>query len=76
PPFTPKVELTKVGEGKGFYAALVRPQNFNKRRHYPVIVNVYGGPLPPTSSGVVNASMNRWLLAQWLADQGFVVVSL
>jgi dipeptidyl-peptidase-4 len=70
------VELTKVGEGKGFHAALVRPQKFEKRKRYPVIVNVYGGPLPPTSSGMVTASMNRWLLAQWLADQGFIVVSL
>jgi dipeptidyl-peptidase-4 len=76
PPFVPRVELAKVGEGKGFYAALVRPQTFDRRKRYPVIVNVYGGPLPPASSGVVTASMNRWLLAQWLADQGFIVVSL
>jgi dipeptidyl-peptidase 4 len=76
PPFVPNVELTRVGDGNGFYAALVRPQKFAKRKRYPVIVNVYGGPLPPTSSGMVAASMNRWLLAQWLADQGFIVVSL
>lgn len=76
PPFVPNLELTMVGEGKGFHAALIRPQKFEKRKRYPVIVNVYGGPLPPTSSGMVTASMNRWLLAQWLADQGFVVVSL
>jgi len=76
PPFVPKVELTRIGDGKGFYAALIRPQKFDKRKRYPVIVNVYGGPLPPTSSGMVTASMNRWLMAQWLADQGFVVVSL
>lgn len=76
PPFVPRVELVHVGDGKGFYAALVRPQKFENRKRYPVIVNVYGGPLPPTSSGVVTASMNRWLMAQWLADQGFVVVSV
>jgi len=39
-----------------------------------VIVHVYGGPLPPDSSGEVIASMQAWLLPQWIADQGFVVV--
>ncbi len=76
PPFIPRVEITKVGAGEGFYAAIVRPQKFKPRQRYPVIVNVYGGPLPPTSSGLVAASMGRWLLAQWIADQGFIVVSL
>ncbi len=76
PPFVPRVELTKVGTGAGFYAALIRPHNFEATLHYPVVLNVYGGPLPPTSSGMVTASMGRWLLAQWLADQGFIVVSI
>jgi dipeptidyl-peptidase-4 len=55
---------------------LVRPQKFDTKQRYPVVVNVYGGPLHPWSSGMVTATMNRWLLAQWIADQGFVVVSL
>ena len=76
PPFVPKVELTKIGDGAGFYAAIVRPQKFNRRKRYPVIVDVYGGPLPPDSSGVVIASMGAWLLPQWIADQGFIVVSI
>lgn len=76
PPFVPRVEMTKVGAGAGFYAALVRPQKFDSKQRYPVVVNVYGGPLHPWSSGMVTATMNRWLLAQWIADQGFIVVSL
>lgn len=76
PPFVPRVEMTKVGASEGFYAALVRPQKFDAKLRYPVVVNVYGGPLHPWSSGMVTAAMNRWLLAQWIADQGFVVVSL
>jgi dipeptidyl-peptidase-4 len=76
PPFVPRVEMTKVGAGEGFYAALVRPQKFDAKQRYPVVVNVYGGPLHPWSSGMVTATMNRWLLAQWIADQGFIVVSL
>jgi dipeptidyl-peptidase-4 len=76
PPFVPRVEITKVGAGKGFYAALVRPQNFDRKKRYPVIVNVYAGPLHADSTGMVTASMGKWLLAQWLADQGFVLVSI
>jgi dipeptidyl-peptidase-4 len=76
PPFLPKVEMVKAGEGEGFYAALVRPRDFNPQKRYPVIVRVYGGPLPPESSGIVIASMGAWLLPQWIADQGFIVVSV
>jgi dipeptidyl-peptidase-4 len=74
PPLTPNVELVKVGQGVGFYAAIVRPKDFDRRKRYPVIVHVYGGPLPPDSSGVVIANLGTWLLPQWIADQGFVVV--
>ncbi|MCW5554600.1 MAG: DPP IV N-terminal domain-containing protein [Verrucomicrobiae bacterium] len=76
PPFVPRVEMTRIGPDEGFYAALVRPQKFNSKQRYPVVVNVYGGPLHPSSSGIVTATMSRWLLAQWIADQGFIVVGL
>src|SRR5205823_2322831 len=39
---------------------------------YPVIVDVYGGP----HHKQVTASMGRWLMDQWLADQGFIVVAV
>jgi dipeptidyl-peptidase-4 len=76
PPFTPRVELVKVGAAPGFYTALVRPHDFDAQKRYPVIVEVYGGPLPPWSSGTVVASMGSWLLPQWIANQGFIVVSI
>jgi dipeptidyl-peptidase-4 len=76
PPFKPSVEMTKIGDGPGFYAAIVRPRDFSSRRRYPVIVYVYGGPLPPDSSGIVIGAMRPWLRTQWIADQGFVVVSI
>jgi len=77
PPFVPRVELVRIGEGPGFYAAIVRPREFNPgRRRYPVVMYVYGGPLPPDSSGTVTSTMGSWLLPQWIADQGFVVVSI
>jgi dipeptidyl-peptidase-4 len=41
-----------------------------------VILHVYGGPVPAGSAGMVTESMGAWLLPQWLADQGFIGVSL
>jgi dipeptidyl-peptidase-4 len=53
------------------YGSLVRPTRFDPRRKYPVIVFTYGGP------GVQSVKHGRpgYFLDQWLADQGFLVVS-
>jgi dipeptidyl-peptidase-4 len=72
PPFVPRAELLKVGKGPGFHAAVVRPRDFDGKRRYPVIVDVYGGP----QHSQVLAVMGTRLLDQWLADQGFIVVSI
>jgi dipeptidyl-peptidase-4 len=70
PPFAPHVTIERVGE-REFRAAIVRPRHFDAARRYPVLVNVYGGP------GVrhVTAERDRWLLHQWFADHGFLVVA-
>ena len=82
PPFVPKTTLdplpaTVSGAGpneQGYFAMLVRPRNFDRdaKRKYPVIVDVYGGP----GHQQVVASMRPYLLDQWLADQGFIVVAI
>ncbi len=72
PPFVPRDEVLKVGAGEGYYAAVVRPHGFDAAKRYPVILHVYGGP----GHLQVTASMGSRLLDQWLADQGFLVVSL
>jgi dipeptidyl-peptidase-4 len=72
PPFRPAAELLKVGEGDGYYAAVVRPRQFKKGTKYPVILHVYGGP----THQVVTAAMGTRLIDQWLADQGFIVASV
>lgn len=51
---------------------VIRPRNFNPQWRYPVLVDVYGGP----HVNVVQSTKGSRLLAQWLADQGFVVVSI
>lgn len=65
PPFKPGVEFVD-------HAAIVRPRNFDLKKKYPVIVDVYGGP----KHQHVVAAMRNWLLPQWLADQGFIVVAI
>jgi dipeptidyl-peptidase-4 len=72
PGFTPKVEFEKVGGEEGYFTAIVRPRNFDPKKKYPVIVDVYGGP----HSLTVSKSMRNWLVPQFQADQGFVVVAI
>lgn len=72
PPFKPQMQIVKVGEEQGFYAVIVRPRRFDPKMKYPVIVDVYGGP----HANKVRAAMNTQLMNQWLADQGFIVVSI
>jgi dipeptidyl-peptidase-4 len=71
PPFDPRVDLVQVGK-ETFRAAIVWPRQFDPKKRYPVLVDVYGGP----HHLHVLASKNRWLLDQWYADQGFIVVAL
>lgn len=73
PPFAPRVEWTTAGaNGRRYYAAIVRPQRFDRSRKYPVIVYVYGGP----HANVVTAGSRAYLRQQWIADQGFIVVAI
>jgi len=73
PPFVPSVELTQAQAGdRSFYAAIVRPRNFTANTRYPVLVSVYGGP----GSNVVTSNARAYLRSQWMADQGFIIVSL
>jgi dipeptidyl-peptidase-4 len=71
PPFRVNLELTTAGP-RAFPAAIVRPRDFQPARRYPVVVQVYGGPHALT----VKADERQYLLPQWIADQGAIVVCL
>jgi dipeptidyl-peptidase-4 len=71
PPFGVNLELCTAG-ALAFPAAIVRPHDFQPGRRYPVILQVYGGPHALT----VKADQRQYLLSQWLADHGAVVVCL
>lgn len=79
PNFTPNTlikllgdESTKPFEASGYFTAIIHPRNFDPTKKYPVIVDVYGGPKHLT----VTQQMKPWLLMQWLADQGFIIVAV
>ncbi len=72
PPFSVNLELTSAGESRSFAAAVVRPRDFDAARTYPVVVLVYGGP----HAQMVKADQRHYLLAQWVADRGALVVSI
>ena len=83
PSFTPETTLDEVVPATAsgpesmqddYFAMLVRPRQFDPaaKRKYPVIVDVYGGP----GHQQVLASMRPYLLDQWLANQGFIVVAI
>ncbi|MCA9670274.1 MAG: S9 family peptidase [Myxococcales bacterium] len=70
-PPLPGIERVSVG-ARGFHALIIRPRDFDAKKRYPVIVYVYGGP----HHLVVRDVAHRYVIQQWLADQGFIVVML
>ncbi len=71
PGVEPNVEWTRVGHDS-LRAFIVRPRDFQAGRRYPVVDWAYAGP---HSQRVVRAG-RQYLLEQWLADQGFIVVTV
>jgi dipeptidyl-peptidase-4 len=71
PSFAPRLQLLKVGKRR-LAASVVRPRGYRKGQRYPVIVYVYAGPHYRT----VRTVAHRYLLWQWIADHGFIVVSI
>src|SRR5262249_2235152 len=43
-PSPPRVEIQKVGADPGYWTSIVRPRDFDPKKKYPVVVQVYGGP--------------------------------
>ena len=70
PSVLPKVELTRTDGPRAMDAAIVRPRDFAKGKHYPVILDVYAGP----HHKQVLAQADRYMIDQWMADRGYIVV--
>ena len=72
PPLAARVERVTLPAPQAFRAVVIRPREFDEARRYPVLVHVYGGP----GSQMVKANRRAYLLQQWYADHGFIVVSI
>jgi dipeptidyl-peptidase-4 len=72
PGVLPSLEFVTVGNDPDFHAVVVRPRDFDPDRRYPVIVHAYGGPGAQT----VRRDWRRYLIDQWFADHGYLVVSI
>ena len=63
----------KAHDGATLYARMVKPVEFDPRKKYPVLVDVYGGPH-------VQLIQNRFgdtsLLDEYLAERGYIIWSL
>ena len=74
----PSAELTVVlatdepGGIRSMDAAIVRPRDFDKKQRYPVLLDVYAGP----GHKQVLAQPDRYMIDQWMADRGYIVVAL
>jgi dipeptidyl-peptidase-4 len=71
PSIVPRPEFVTVGARK-YRAVVLRPSWFRPGERYPVIVSVYGGP---HGQRVMRTSKD-YHLQQWIAEQGYVVVSI
>jgi dipeptidyl-peptidase 4 len=72
PSSLPKVELLRTEGARPMDAAIVRPRDFKKTSRYPVILDVYAGP----GHKQVLAQPDRYMIDQWMADRGYIVVAL
>jgi dipeptidyl-peptidase-4 len=71
----PRLEPTTVLEtvelaGRKHHVAITRPRAFDPARRYPVLLKVYAGP----HATMVTAARDGYVMDQWYADAGFVVV--
>lgn len=70
PSVLPTFGLTRTEGARAMDAAIVRPRKFDKAARYPVILDVYAGP----TSKQVLAQADRYMIDQWMADRGYIVV--
>ena len=66
---TTAIETVDFG-GRTHYAAVTRPRAFDRTKHYPVLLKVYGGP----HAQLVVDVRDDYVMDQWYADAGFIVV--
>ena len=71
PTIEPHVEYLNVGVDS-LRTCILRPRDFDPGRRYPVIDMAYGGP----HAQQVTAARGSFVIPQWVADHGFIVVMI
>lgn len=61
----------RAADGLPIHGFLVKPANFDAKKKYPLVVEVHGGP---RRSWWATCFLNNSHWAQWLAQQGYVVL--
>jgi dipeptidyl-peptidase-4 len=56
------------------HASMIKPTNFNSKKKYPVLFDVYGGPGSQTVTNSWGGQTHLWY--QLLAQKGYIVVSV
>lgn len=70
-----KVELIEFKAGDGvttLYGTLNKPSNFDPKKKYPLLVSVYGGPLPDRMAGMTRETFGT---PNALTEYGFLIAS-
>ena len=69
----PEVVVAKGRDGTtDIWGVIVRPSNFDPKKKYPVIENIYAGP----QGSFVPKTFAPWLSMQSIAELGFIVVQI
>lgn len=70
---TPELFTIATRDGFRLPASILKPNNFDPTKKYPIILNVYGGPSAPT---VINSWNGAIYFDQILLNHGFLVASV
>lgn len=75
---TPEIVLTKAADGMEIHNQLFLPKDLKQGEKRPAMVFVHGGPMRQMLPGYHYMQFYHWAYAinQWLADQGYVVLSI
>lgn len=74
----PEIVITKAPDGLEIHNQLFLPKDLKPGERRPAIVFVHGGPMRQMLPGYHYMQFYHWAYAinQWLADQGYVVLSI
>jgi dipeptidyl-peptidase-4 len=73
-PRTELLTITAADDSTKLYGSIIKPENFDSTKQYPLLVYVYGGPRVQLITN--KWTMNTGLLPYMMASQGFVVFVL